>query len=80
MICLSDTFDPNSQRWCGPEIDKNILEKKFKNHLCCGHKQFNSQTQSCSDNLQVENLTNNDNKNTGQPQDFVSTCYFIGSR
>ncbi|XP_023817574.1 uncharacterized protein LOC105355423 isoform X2 [Oryzias latipes] len=60
----ANTFDPNSQRWCGPEIDKNILEKKFKNHLCCGHKQFNSQTQSCSDNLQVENLTNNDNKNT----------------
>ncbi|RVE64870.1 hypothetical protein OJAV_G00130080 [Oryzias javanicus] len=64
--CGTNAFDESSQLCCGPVNDKKILNRISVHHLCCGHEQFNNQTQCCSDDLKVENHTNCDNKTTGR--------------
>ncbi|KAF6736814.1 Galaxin [Oryzias melastigma] len=61
----TDTFDVKTQLCCGPTDDKKILNRISDHHQCCGHEQFNEQTQCCSDDLKVENHTNCDHKTTG---------------
>ncbi|KAL3991899.1 regulatory factor X 1/2/3 [Sarotherodon galilaeus] len=45
-----DVFDKDKQLCCGPADNKTILVRNSRHHECCGHSQYDTETQCCCSN------------------------------